>query len=50
MEIGIRAENYGLPSLLGRDILNEWSMRYRAAGHGGGANFIAKRLEQEGLW
>ena len=36
MEIGIPAENYGLPSLLGRDILNEWSMRYRAGRAGDG--------------
>ena len=28
MDIGIPAENYGLFSLLGRDILNDWSIRY----------------------
>lgn len=28
VEIGVPAENYGLFSLLGRDILNDWSIRY----------------------
>ena len=30
IEIGVPVKNYGLPSLLGRDILNKWSIRYHA--------------------